>query len=244
MKNKSKFLWLYSTVLFTAAFVLILMSAVSQSRLSQDIETYKEQLNKQKGMFQGVQQNLSSLSSENEKLKENLQVASVRNKELEEELKKTKEQLNQIDMQNYKLKQSIDHFFEGKRYSEEGNYKESAAHLYSVDQSLLPESSKEAYNKLSSVAFEKAAVSHYLEGKKKYLANELDEGIESFKFSLQYNPNVYCSDDATYFLFRSYYKLEKYAEAKEMLIQLRDKYPNNTYKKDIKYFLEAMSEKN
>ena len=33
MGNKSKFLWGYSVVLFTVAFVLIFMSAVSQRRL-------------------------------------------------------------------------------------------------------------------------------------------------------------------------------------------------------------------
>ncbi|MGE4283133.1 MAG: hypothetical protein AB7G87_05360 [Clostridia bacterium] len=243
MNKNSKFLWLYSTVLFTAAFVLILMTAASQSRLTKDIQSYKEQLNTQKGLFQGVQKNLNDLAKENEQLQQKLEVTDVEKKGLEEQVKTLKEQITQMDMQQYKIKKSMDDLIEAKKYADQKDYKESALYLSSVYFEVLSEDSKKTYNNLGSMVFTEAAAISYKEGYKLFNSNKLDKAIEEFELSLQFKKDAYFSDDAMFFLALSFYKLDRSDRAKDLFIQHDEKYPDSTYKADVRYYLEVINRK-
>lgn len=244
MNNKSKFLWLYSIVLFTIAFVLIFMSGVSQSRLSKDVKTFKEQLSEQQGLFQGVQKSLSALIEENEQYKKTIKEKEEQLKQFQMQINELNKQLNEIEQQKNTFIESIDNLLEAKNYYNDKKYIESALYLEHVNYEILNVSSKKLYNSFASIVLEKAANIYYSRGYENYKKHNFNDAIENFTKSLKYKKDVYFSDDAMFFLAVSMYKINQVDEAKKQLLQLKEKYPVSTYKKEVDRFLSSIEQEN
>ena len=74
MKKKTNFIWLYSILLFSASLLLILISTLSQSRLSPSDAVMQE--NEQQAFNQTIQKSMTDLVRENESLRIELKDAN------------------------------------------------------------------------------------------------------------------------------------------------------------------------
>lgn len=241
MNNKTRFLWLYSTVLFTAAFVLIFMSAVSQNRLSKDVKSYKEQLTKQQGLFQGVQKSLSELTEENRQLQEKVKEEEDKNKEYEQQIIEMNKKLDEANTQKEMYANSMENLLLAKKYYDEKKYRESAACLEKVNKEMLSENAKYLYDSFADTVYKKVAIVYYNEGYKNYSAKKFNEAADSFEKSLSYKKDEYCSDDALYYLAMSRLKIKDINQAKFALEQFKSQYPSSGYIKDVERLLNSIN---
>lgn|GEM_PF-5453857 len=100
-KIDARYLWIYSIVLFCIALGLVLMSAVNQQRSRQSAEQYAAQLSEQKIFTEGIQENLSALTEQNEYLKKQLD-------ELKEESQKQLDELTgESDARQLELRERL-----------------------------------------------------------------------------------------------------------------------------------------
>ena len=229
MKDKSRFLWIYCIILFTSALILILVSAVTQQKLSRDMETYREKLSHQEGLFQGAQKSLVTLNKENQILHEKIKELEEKINKLQEEIKQNNEDIAKLQEQSDMIKISVDNLLKAEEFFKKKQYIESASHLVKVNYELLSEDTKKIYDTFANTVLNQAAFSSYTTGYKKFRNNEIEDAIEHLTMSLQFKKDAYYSDDAMYFLAISYLKQNNTDEAKKTLLQLKEQYPESTY---------------
>jgi len=229
MNNKTKFLWIYAIVLFTMAFILIFFSAVNQYRMNKNIDSYKEHLNKQTGLFQGIEEGISTLVSENENLKKQLKELEEKNNDLENKNKITNEKLEQLNAQVSEIGRTVDNLLNAKESFDKKDYKQAALSLEQINPNLLGEKSRELYNHMQEVSFEKAARIFYNEGYKLYVSGQYEQAILSFQKSVQFKNDQYFSDDAMYYLGDSYLKINNVEEAEKTFNQFKELYPTSQF---------------
>lgn len=86
MKNNTKFLWLYTSILFSVALILILFAGLTQQNYEKELETHETaKVGMQKSVAELSQTNMQllqekeALKKENEQLKADLESASELN---------------------------------------------------------------------------------------------------------------------------------------------------------------------
>ncbi len=243
MQEKAKFFWGYSIILFTIAFVLIFMSAVSQQRLSKDVKTYKAQLNKQQWLYQGVQDNISDLTEENRNLKEKTRKQEEQIEEYEEKLNSLLTQMDRLTTQNEDLIRSFDNLIAAEKSYKNKDTKKSAMYLSQVNYDILNENGQEIYNSFAKTVFDKAANQHYTIGYKNYKEGKYGQAIEELNKSLEYNNKMFFSDDALFFLIKSLIETEEDEKTKEGLLKFKEDYPSSPYITEVNRLLRNIEEK-
>lgn len=241
MKNQSKFFWIYCIVLFTSAFVLISLSAISQSRLSKDVETYRQKLDQQEGLYKGAQKSLITLNKENQELSEKVTELEEQMTQLQEETNKNKDEITRLQEENNSIRTSVDHLLRAEEFYKKGNYIESAKHLIYVNYELLSEGTKKIYDIFGHKVLNQAALKTYNQGYQYYKNKNYNEAIKQLNLSLQFRKDIYFSDDAMYFLAMSYFEKGDIEEAKKTLLQIQEQYPDSTYMKAVEQQLEKIS---
>jgi cell shape-determining protein MreC len=91
-KSSTKFLWIYTIVLFAVAFVLILVSAIGQNKATQNVESLQRELEQNKSFFEGAQKSLTDITNENTYLKEENESLKKENDGLKSEMKRYDEE--------------------------------------------------------------------------------------------------------------------------------------------------------
>ncbi|OQB15266.1 MAG: hypothetical protein BWY15_00637 [Firmicutes bacterium ADurb.Bin193] len=149
MKEKTKFIWLYSVLLFSAAVLLILISSLSQSRLSPS-ETLTQQ-SEQQAFNQTVQKSITDLIKENEALKESLGKANDRIKTLEGEAQSAEAE----SISAKQTSEATEFLLEAELLFNKGRYAESRNTLQNVNALILSEQGRQLYDWLSDKLIKK-----------------------------------------------------------------------------------------
>lgn len=140
MKIKSKFIWLYSILLFSAALLLILISTLSQSRLTPS--NALTQQDEQQAFNQTIQRSVTDLIKENETLRAEVNSSNEKIKQLENESSaisidaKQKEQANRAN----------EFLIEAELLFNTGKYADSRDALQNVNAALLSDQGKVLYD--------------------------------------------------------------------------------------------------
>lgn len=142
MKKKSKFIWVYSIVLFSVAFVLILFSSFTGIR-------YKNEHTETKALYQGAQNSVLQLTDENERLqKENNEKQSTIDK-----LTAENNELRSIGEKSASEKQkyvdAAENLLKAQDLLNAGNKTAAKEVFDSIDSSILGENTLKLYEKLS-----------------------------------------------------------------------------------------------
>jgi septal ring factor EnvC (AmiA/AmiB activator) len=138
--QNNKFLWIYSVMLFSASLLLILISALSQSRI-----TPSEALgptDEQQAFNQTIQKSVTDLTKENEKLREELLSAKQKIASLEEKL----DEITNQNTQSRFAGEATDFLIEAEMLFNTGNYAKSRDVLQNANAEMLSEPGKELYN--------------------------------------------------------------------------------------------------
>ncbi len=141
MDKKVKSFWLYTIILFTSAFILVLFSALSGTRLQEEkTETQK--------MYHGAQSSLIELTKQNE-------TVLAENSELKKSVDELLMRVDELSAEaagahakSMTLSASIEALLEAETLIGSGEYIDAAAALEKVDQSLLDSRALSLYTKL------------------------------------------------------------------------------------------------
>ncbi|NLB80934.1 MAG: hypothetical protein GX800_04845 [Clostridiaceae bacterium] len=140
MSKQKKIVWFYSILLFSAALLLILISALSQSRLATSESL--SQKDEQQAFNQTIQKSVTDLIRENERLRGELKKANEENRQLEEESVTFDEENKKMQFIN----ETTEFLFEAEMYFNVGDYAKSRNTLQNVNADVLPEQGIKLYN--------------------------------------------------------------------------------------------------
>lgn len=241
MNKKTRFLWIYSIALFTVALGLICISAFTQNRLSRDAANYKQVLDQQKGIVEGAQTSISTLTDENEQLKSKVNELTQKQKEMEDQLKASNDNANKATEEKLKIQQMSDNLIDARSCFERKDYQRGAALIKQIDPQLLGPKNQEIYNSISDNLLKKAAGEYYNIGYKSFIAKKYDQAYENFQKSLEYKDQESYSDDALYYSSVCQIQMDRKDVAQETLNRLVNDYPSSTYVKAAKNLLDKLN---
>ncbi len=135
-------------MLFSIAFILILVSAFMQQRAQKDIEYYKNELQSQKVFSQGVQNTLSNLTEENEYLKSEIEKEK-------EKLQEAEDRILTAEEEGSRAVSALDFLIQSQNLYDVRNYESAKAVLNLIDYDNLTIDAQTLYNKLAE------KLSHY-----------------------------------------------------------------------------------
>ena len=130
MKEKTKFIWFYTIILFSIALILILVAGLTQQNYAEELATHEN-------VAVGMQRSVTELSETNMKL--NQEIGSL--KKENQELKKANEELAVSNELNGRLVQAV-------YYYNMGYTSKAKTILAEVDKELLNDEQKTIYNKI------------------------------------------------------------------------------------------------
>ena len=237
-KKDRKTVWIYAVVLFTSAFIVLMITTYSQIKVNKNIDDVKNKLGNTEKEKSNFQMNLSSALLENKKLNEKIQIldkeiedARIKESTLKQEIRNIQNE-NALKFENYQNLMRADI----KYYN--GDIKNCALILTrEINKESLEKDAFQLYQKLLDMSVKKAALEFYTEGYEYYKEREYDKAIYSLDNSLSLEKNEYYSDDCYYFIAYSYFKKGNYYAARDAMSTLLSNYPDSTYKKDATDFL-------
>ncbi|NLL04617.1 MAG: tetratricopeptide repeat protein [Clostridiaceae bacterium] len=237
-KKDKKTVWIYAVVLFTSAFIVLMITTYSQIKVNKNIDDVKNKLGDTEKEKSNFQMNLSTALSENKKLAEKIEIldkeiedARIKESELKQEIR------NIVNDNDFKLENYQNLIIADIKYHD-GDIKECALILTrEIDIELLEKDALELYQKLLNKSVKKASLVFYTEGYEYYKEREYDFAIDSLEKSLSLEKNEYYSDDCYYFIAYSHYRKGNYYAARQAMGTLISNYPDSTYKKEATDFL-------
>jgi|GEM_PF-1858669 len=152
MKQKIKAMWLYSGIVFCVAILLILVSTLSQVRLSPTAEIKTDKA-EQQAFNQTITQNITKVIKEKEDLQLELESQKAKNADFETKLNEAMTDKNNLT----KAYEAADMLIDAKNLYDSGKYKSAKEQLQNVDFDALSENSKTLYENLKKALIKKGA---------------------------------------------------------------------------------------
>ena len=131
MKSKQRFIWVYSTLLFAGAILLILISALSQSRVSPGAAGRVEV--GQQAFNQTIQKSVAELTLENERQSAKLKAADEKITALENKIVENEDEIHRLTA----LTETANMLMRAEMSFNTGKYAESRDRLSEVDRDIL-----------------------------------------------------------------------------------------------------------
>lgn len=141
MEKKVKFFWIYTIVLFTTAFILILFSAFSGTR-------FQEEKTETQRLYQGAQKSLLTLTEQYEALLAQNEELKKSTGEMKVELESIKAEAEALKEKNAKMQKAIENMLYADELLKKKEYKAAEELISEVDSAVLEGRAKELYNKL------------------------------------------------------------------------------------------------
>ncbi|MCX8128975.1 MAG: hypothetical protein N3I35_02620 [Clostridia bacterium] len=237
--SDKKKVWIYAIVLFTSAFVVLLLTAVSQIKLNKNISDYKTQIHMKEKEKSNFQLNLSSSENQNKKLQEELKATK---ENLKNELENNKEDIKKYNELETKHKRTVEAFEKlilAESEYDNKNFAEAALILLKqCDSDYLSNESLNKYFSLKEKVYKIAARQFYVEGFKEYKRSNYSNAILKFQYSIDLIPDEYYSDDCIFFMAYSFYKNGNNEDAEKNINILFKNYPDSTYINDAQDLLK------
>lgn len=229
--KKQSRIWVYAVILFSSAFIVLLLTAYSQIKLNNSLSEYKSKLDNMELQHDNAKFSLNAaielnaeLSKKIDELNEELEAADKKIKEYEELLEREKEK-NKLYLSSYEA------LINAHMEYEKGNFIDSALLLQEhCDPDHLNNKALEMYTDLKNKVYKEASYKLYTDGYNLYKNKAYGEAIKSFKLSLSLTGSEYYSDDCYYFMAYSYYFINDHEQARQTAQTLLEKYPESTYK--------------
>lgn len=242
-KNDKKQIWIYALILFTGAFIVLLLTAYSQVKFQNNISEYQSKLSTEEKAKINVVTDYNAAVKEIDRLTS--EIENMRNKLIQSEQNLALEEEKSLELEA-KYSNTIvcnDILLIAYEYYNKEDYINCAIKLkYDINTSLLTLKSKEIYDFLVSESYNKAAQMLYSEGYRSYKNKNYNEAIESLNRAIDFGQkNEYFMDDAYFYLAKSYYKVSKYNEAKKLINSFIVNYPNSTFIVPMKQLNSNMS---
>lgn len=132
MKNNTKFLWLYTSILFSVALILILFAGLTQQNYEKELETHET-------AKAGMQKSVAELSQTNMELLQEKDALKKENEQLKTELE---------EVSSDKQTQIYEALASALREYDLGNRKGARSMLADLDSSKLTQPQLYIYNRI------------------------------------------------------------------------------------------------
>lgn len=237
-KNNRGRIWLYAVVLFTSAFVVLLITAYSQIKFNRSIDDYRSQIHSNESEKNKFRINLDAAMEKNVKLEKEIKKLESQIAEAEAKTTKKEEENTELAQKHQKTIKSYEALITAVREYQKGNIIGCAETLYEqVDIDCLDKEGMAEYNNLAEKTFKKASHAYYLEGYKYFNNKDYAKAMESFFKSLEMSDREYFSDDCYYYLAYSAYEEGDEESARAYIETLKEKYPDSQYLDDAETLL-------
>lgn len=236
VKNEKKQIWIYALILFTGAFIILLLTAYSQVKFQNNISDYQSKLSSEEKAKLNVVTDLNTAVKEKKRLTEELE--SLRSKLVESEQKIATEESRGLDLES-KYNNTIsatDLLLAAQDYYIKEDYISCAITLkYDINVAFLSPNAITSYNELITNSYDKASQLLYREGYRDYKNKQYTDAITSFNRAIDFSDkDEYYIDDAYYYLANSYYKVSNNDEAKKIISAFIDNYPRSIFIREMK----------
>jgi len=234
IKNGKKTVWLYAVILFTSAFIVLLLTAYSQIKFTKNIDEYESRLSDQEKAKYSVQQSYSLLKKENEKLKKQIdslndKIKSINNKP------SLYSEYYALQYKHTKALKSYESLMKADQAYNSGDYINCAQLLLKqCEVSVLEVEAKNLYNYLKNKTYLKAARELYGRGFSYYKKGKFHEAVTDFNSSLELVDKEYFSDDCVFFAAYSEFNMGNKTRTQHYIDLLIKKYPDSSYMNDAK----------
>ncbi len=241
-KNEKKQIWMYAVILFTGAFIILLLTAYSQVKFQNNISDYQNKLSSQEKAKLSAVTDLKSALKENERL--NKELESLRNKLVDSEQEIATQSSKTTDMES-KYNSTLtatDALVKALEYFNQKDYVNCAVTLkYDVKMEYLSTQGLSTYNNLIDKSYGKASLQLYRDGYKNYKSKNYAGAIINLNRAIDFSKkNEYYIDDAYYYLATSYYKSSSYDDAKRIISEFQINCPTSEFTRNMNKILENM----
>ncbi len=235
-KNEKKQIWMYALILFTGAFIVLLLTAYSQVKFQNNISEYQNKLSSQEKAKINAVTDFNSAVKENKRLKS--EIDALRNKLVQSEQQLATEEEKSSDLQtNYNnTTGAADLLIKAQADYIKEDYITCAVNLkFNINTTYLSSSALQLYNELASNSYSKASLLLYREGYGNYKNKNYSEAILNFSRAIEFSEkNEYYVDDAYYYMANSYYKTSNFNGVKKTLGEFFINCPRSSFTKDMK----------
>lgn len=240
-KNKNN-VWVYAVILFTSAFIVLLLTAYSQIKFTNNMDNIKKRLSEEEKVKLGYEKNYKKSGAENQKLKEILKEQDKLIEDLKTKEKELEDRNAGMEEANKKYSGITAQLFIAEEYYDNKDFVNCAITLLNIPVSDINDNVLLGrYDYLRGKTFSKASSILYHSGLKEYKSKRYEGAIEFFNKTLDLSKTEYFSDDAQFLMAMSYYYLGNKDKCVEYLETLLIDYPENTYKKDAADMLGSIS---
>ena len=241
-KNENKQIWMYAVILFTGAFIILLLTAYSQEKFQNNVSDMQNKLDSEKSSKITAMTDLNSAIKENKILTEELD--SMRKKlidseqKLAEEEQKNKDQ--QVEIDNTSSTYNL--LLIAQEYYNKDDIVNCAITLrYEIDTNNLTQKGAQFYNDLVAKTYSDASRKLYNDGVTKYRKKEFKEAIISFNRSIDLSQGDTYLENCHYYIAKCYYRDNSYEEAIKSINDFLKIYPNSKYGGELKSILDKIS---
>jgi len=205
-----------------AVMAFLIVPSMLSSQKNKNIEAVNQ--------VNALEANQRVLEGQVESMEESIQQTDTQMDTLSTELEQNQIQLTQSE----KLLGAISLY-------EDDNAIEAARLLEEVEPNALSESALATYEKMVQSVFPQVALRAYNQGYRDYRNGRFENAIPNLELAYKYEQDDYFSDEALYYLARSYHRLEQNELAISTYQKMIDTYPNANFKNDATYFLNALT---
>lgn len=240
-KNDKKTIWLYAVILFTSAFIVLLLTAYSQIKFNKNIDEYRNQISSQAKEKIGFQSDLNSALEQNKKLQDEINAMKselAKYKKAQEDNEKKVSDLQGGYQQKIAVYQAL---VEAENEFKDGHIVECATLIYSqCKENLLEGKALDIFRSLVNQTYTKAASQLYTDGYKSYRDKNYDKAVNNFEMALNLAGDGFLSDDCYYFMGYAEYKRGNKDAARNAIQTLLQKYPESDYGEDAAQLLSEL----
>jgi len=240
-QNGKAKIWMYAVVLFTSAFIVLLLTAYSQIKFNKNINEYRNQIYSKENEKNNFQINLNTALEDNMKLNNDFKLLEAELSKISAKLEEYKQENSDLQTKSKNALDTYENLLLAEKKYNERDYSGSAEILkQKTDSTFLSGNGLDKYLYLTGKAYSKAALKLYSEGCRYYKGKMYPEAIDSFNKSLEYASDEYYSDDCYYFLAYSEYMQSNMEEARTYVNMLLEKYPDTNYEDNARGLLKMI----
>lgn len=236
--NKKSKIWIYAVILFTSAFIVLLLTAYSQIKLNKNLIDYKSQVSNKESENKKVQQNFSSAQEMNAKLNDEIKKLQEENNILKNSMHSLETEIAGIMERDKDHSKAVDSLSDVINTYLNGSVVESAGKIDGINAANLEGHSAEAYKILSERVKSEAGKILFDEGFQLYERAKYIDAAAKLLLSSQYAQTEVYSDKCLYYLAYSEVKLGDKDSALVHMNRLIDNYHDSKYLRSAKRFIE------
>lgn len=235
-KNEKKQIWMYALILFTGAFIVLLLTAYSQVKFQNNISDYQNKLSYQEKAKINAVTDFNSAVKENKRLKSELDALRSKLVDSEAQLANEEAKVTDIEAKNKNYSGAADLLVKAQADYINGDYVSCAITLkYDINTTYLNASTMKLYKELAEECYSKASLLLYREGHREYKNKNYSTAILNLTRAIDFsNKNEYYVDDAYYYMAYSFYKTTDFESTKRIIGEFLINCPKSSFTKDIK----------